>query len=45
MQNTVNMGKTSIIKTFNTATFETIYLTHTSNSTSCADPNYMNCNL
>lgn len=45
MQNTVNMGKTSIIKTFNTATFETIYLAHTSNSTSCADPTYMNCNL
>jgi len=44
MQNAVDMDATSILKTFNTATFTPIYLKNVGNSSICADPTGKVCN-
>lgn len=43
MQNAVDMGKTSVIKTFNQATFGTTYLKHNGQGTLCGDPSGKYC--
>lgn len=43
MQNTVDMGSSSLVKTFNVASFSPIYLRHTGNGTSCGDPSDTHC--